>query len=94
MIDLALRVVYLGEKVEVTNVKASDLVALERHFNVAIPSVREFSFEQACFLVWRMLRRTTGLALPFDDEFLDGIEDLEQIEAPPFAAPPEPPSPG
>lgn len=82
MIDLNLRVVYRGEKVEVTDVKASDLVALERQFQVALPSLREFSFEQACFLVWRLLRREEGLQLPFDEEFLDGIEDLEQVEAP------------
>lgn len=94
MIDLNVRVVWRGDKFEVTDVKGSDLVALERQFNVALPSLRNFTFEQACFLVWRSMRRDDKAGgLEFGDEFLDGIEDLEQVDAP-FAGPPDPASPG
>jgi hypothetical protein len=95
MIDLNVRVVYLGEKFEVTQVKGSDLVALERQFSIALPSMRGFTFEQACFLVWRSMRRAGRLPddTQFGDEFLDGIEDLEQVDAP-FAGPAAEASPG
>lgn len=82
VIDLHIRVVYQGEKLELHDVKGSDIVALERRFNVALPALRGFTFEQACFLVWRIMRREHALTVDFDDVFLDGIEDLEQIEAP------------
>lgn len=93
MIDLALRVIWHGEKVELAELRGSDLVALERQFHVALPSLREFTFEQCCFLVWRALRRDGKTTAPFDDDFLDGIEDLEQVEAP-FEEPAGGASPG
>jgi hypothetical protein len=92
MIDLNIRVVYNGEKMELSNVKGSDIVALERRFAVALPSLRGFTFEQAAFLCWRIMRREHGVTVDFDDVFLDGIEDLEQIEAP-FVPPAEEASP-
>ncbi len=93
MIELNVRVVYHGEKYEVTDVKGSDLVALERQFHLALPQMRNFTFEQACFLVWRSMRRDGKVEIAFDDEFLDGIEDLEQVDAP-FDGPAGEASPG
>lgn len=93
MIDLKLRVVWQGEKFETTEIKGSDVVALERQFNLSLTRLRDFTFEQACFLVWRSMRRAGKTDLPFDDEFLDGIEDLEQVDVP-FEGPPAEASPG
>lgn len=89
MIDLHLRVDYQGEKFELEDIKGSDLVAFERQFRVALPSLREFTFEHCCFLMWRSMTRNGQITLPFDDEFLDGIEDLEEIPGP--LGPGEPP---
>lgn len=79
MIELALRVVYNGDKLELREIKGSDLVALERQFNLSLSQARSLTFEQCCFLVWRMLRRQ-GHPGDFNDEFLDAIEDLEEID--------------
>jgi hypothetical protein len=84
MIDLQLRVVFDGQKIELGDVKPSDLVALERHFAVAIPRLTGFTFEQSCFLVWRHVRRGGVIddTVAFDDEFLDRIEGMEQTDVP------------
>lgn len=95
MIDLNIRVVYQGEKFEVGDVKGSDIVALERHFGLAFPGLKAFTFEHACFLVWRAMRRDGRITddVAFGDAFLDDVEDMEQADAP-FAGPPDPASPG
>lgn len=93
MIDLQLLVVFDGEKIHLTDVKPSDLVALERHFAVALPRLTSFTFEQCCFLVWRRLLRDSRIdGVAFDDEFLDRIENLEQADSP-FVEPTADPSP-
>lgn len=95
MIDIALRVIYRGEKFDATDVKGSDIVALERRAGVSLVGMRELKFEDACFLVWRIMRRAghIGDEVAFDDDFLDGIEDMEQAPAP-FEEGPDVASPG
>lgn len=45
--------------------------------------VSEFRLEWICFLVWRQLVRQGELpeGTPFDDDFLDRIEDVEMVGA-------------
>lgn len=94
MIDLELLVVFDGENVELPETRASDLVAFERKFGVAWGSLREgFTMEQACFIIWRGLLRagTIDPGTPFDESFLDRIDDFEQRRRP-FDPPPSAPS--
>lgn len=96
MIDLELLVVFDGEKVDLPESRASDLVAFERQFGVAWGRLRDgLSMEQACFLVYRALLRLGRLApgTPFDDAFLERIDDLVQRDRP-FDQPPTAPSGG
>lgn len=94
MIDIRMRVVYRGEKHDVADFKASDLVAFEHHFDVSLPRLGGLNFEQACYLVWRVLRRrgVIGGDVAFDDGFLDYLDNMEQVEDP-FPAPTDDPSP-
>jgi hypothetical protein len=84
VIDLELLVIFDGEKIHLTDVKPSDLVAIERHFKTSLPKMTDFTFEQCCYLVWRRLVKDGRIpnTLPFDDDFLDRIESLEQDNTP------------
>lgn len=78
MIDLSLTIVFDGQKLEVDEIKASDLVALERTYHVSVPEMGgRFSFEHLCYLCWRVLRRHGTVSGEFDDDFLDRIENIE-----------------
>lgn len=84
--DSAVRVVFDGERREVSKFGPSDLVAFERHFgvpaSVLAPDENGESnarIEWFCFLIWRALRRTgvIGKDVAFDEDFLDRIEEIE-----------------
>lgn len=81
MIDLQLRVVFDGEKHEITSFATSDVVALERQYGKATLRAVDLGFDEICFLVWRWLRRYEhiGQDVAFDDAFLDRIEDVEDV---------------
>jgi hypothetical protein len=96
MVDLNLRVVFDGQKYDINEVRNSDLVALERHFGMGLPRMRDFTFEQTCFLIWRVLARAGAGPGPFDDDFIDRVEDIDNLAAgdAPLAIPAEGPAEG
>lgn len=93
MIDLELVVVFDGEKIPVDDVKVSDFVALERHYQISLPSLGgQLKFEHMCFLAWRSLRRKRADTGEYGDEFLERIDDITPAAAP--FVPDDDPSPG
>lgn len=83
MIDLELVAVFDGEKIPLDDVKVSDFVALERHFQLSLPTLGgQLKFEHMCFLAWRVLRRKRGDIAEYGDEFLERIDDITPVAAP------------
>jgi hypothetical protein len=83
MESAAVVVEYDGQTFQIEKFGPADLVAFERRFGVSASvfdgTSGDVRFEWICFLVWRGLRRLGAISkdLEFDDEFLEGIDDVE-----------------
>lgn len=72
---------YQGQKHELPATGLADMVAFERQFGVSSSVLGEAAegaqrLEYLCFLVYRGLRKLGVVTGPYDDAFLDGIEDI------------------
>jgi hypothetical protein len=85
-----LTIVYDGKTYTVSRVPFSDLVALERHFDLAAAAMGTgLRLEHLAFLAWRSLRRLGHIPpnAAFDEAFTDKIDDLTpEVEEPPLAS--------
>jgi len=91
---------YNGQRHEIAKFGPADLVAFERQFGVSASvfdtAAGDVRFEWVCFLVWRGLRRIGAVDrdVEFDDDFLEGIDDVEMLDTeadsanPPNVSPP------
>ena len=78
---MPIHVTYKGKSYTMPKQAISDLVSFERTFQVSADVLNDPSqrrTEHLMYLVWRGMRRTGVIGdAPFDDEFLDGIEGIE-----------------
>lgn len=91
---MQIHVTYNGEQFELPSAGIADMVAFERHFGLSASALapeegeeQNARLEYMCFLAYRGLRKLGALppgeggkAIPFGDEFLDGIDDFEVID--------------
>jgi hypothetical protein len=75
-------VVFDGKKYELPKIGGlSDLVAAERFFQRPITIMKDTApMEYTAYLIWRGLLKLgviTKDATPFDDDFIDQVEDME-----------------
>lgn len=77
---MQIHVTYKGEKHELPATGLADMVAFERQFGVSssvLGEEGEGRLEYLCFLVFRGLRKLGIVTGAYDDDFLEGIEELD-----------------